>query len=139
MLAEHAAVFLVDVDASGTPDPPLPGGLHRYRVRAVDPVGRPSPAWTETDPVRLEKHVPPPVPVGPDEVGTAAPEALTVMESIRGTGEEVVEGLSGVAFLLAVLLGVVPRAVLPAGWPLRRAADDEVLAPATSRVPGRPA
>ena len=101
---------LVDtfVDASGTPDPPLPGGLHRYRVRAVDPVGRPSPAWTETDPVRLEKHVPPPVPVGPDEVGTAAPEAPLGVQArvlVRGAddltaAEEALLGGAGTAVVL---------------------------------------
>jgi hypothetical protein len=37
--------------------------------------------------------------------------------------EESCEALGAVAFLIAVLAGVVPRAVLPAGWPLRRAAD----------------
>jgi hypothetical protein len=52
---------------------PEPGTLHRYRVRAVDAIGRPSPDWTETGAVRLEKHVPPPVPVGPDDLGMAAP------------------------------------------------------------------
>lgn len=46
-----------------TPDP---GTYHRYRVRAVDAVGRPSPTWTETNLLRLEKRIPPPVPVGPD-------------------------------------------------------------------------
>ena len=50
-----------------------PGTLHRYRIRAVDAVGRPSPDWRETDAVRLEKHVPPPVPVGPDAVGASSP------------------------------------------------------------------
>ena len=42
---------------------PEPGSLHRYRVRTIDSVGRPSADWRETAPVRLEKHVPPPVPV----------------------------------------------------------------------------
>lgn len=72
-------------------------------------------------------------------VSTAAASAGPGWGAVATFGEEVTEGLGGVAFLLAVLLGVVPRAVLPAGWPLRRAADDEVLAPAPSRVPGRPA
>jgi hypothetical protein len=46
---------------------PAPGTYHRYRVRSVDPIGRPSLAWTETDVLRLEKRIPPPVPPGPDE------------------------------------------------------------------------
>lgn len=53
-------------------DGPRPGAFYRYRVRAVDAVGRPSPSWRETDPVRLEKHVPPPLPVGPS--GAASPD-----------------------------------------------------------------
>jgi len=52
---------------------PAPGTLHRYRVRAVDAVGRPSPDWRESDAVRLEKHVPPPVPVGPHDLGDVGP------------------------------------------------------------------
>ena len=37
--------------------------------------------------------------------------------------EESGEALAGVAFLIAVLVGVAPRLVLPATWPLRRTAD----------------
>ena len=50
--------------------------------------------------------------------------------------EESGEALAGVAFLIAVLAGVAPRAVLPAGWPLRRAADAQTLELAQPR-PGR--
>lgn len=46
---------------------PPPGSNHQYRVRAVDPVGRPSLSWRTTNLLRLEKHLPPPVPVGPEE------------------------------------------------------------------------
>jgi hypothetical protein len=46
---------------------PSSGIFHQYRVRAIDPIGRPSPTWALTDVLRLEKHIPPPVPVGPDE------------------------------------------------------------------------
>jgi hypothetical protein len=50
--------------------------------------------------------------------------------------EESGEALAGVAFLIAVLVGVAPRLVLPAAWPLRRAADAHTLeVPAT--LPGR--
>jgi hypothetical protein len=41
--------------------------------------------------------------------------------------EEAGEALAGVAFLIAVLAGVAPRMVLPAGWPLRREADAHTL------------
>lgn len=53
----------IDADDAGAPQP---GEFLRYRVRTIDAIGRPSPDWTETAPVRLEKHVPPPLPVGPD-------------------------------------------------------------------------
>ncbi|RBY87398.1 hypothetical protein [Blastococcus sp. TF02A-26] len=41
--------------------------------------------------------------------------------------EESGEALAGVAFLVAVLVGVAPRLVLPAAWPLRRDADASTL------------
>lgn len=41
--------------------------------------------------------------------------------------EESGEALAGVAFLVAVLVGVAPRLVLPADWALRRAADVQTL------------
>jgi hypothetical protein len=43
---------------------PAPGTEHRYRVRALDEIGRPS-AWRTSDPALLEKRFPPPTPVGP--------------------------------------------------------------------------
>jgi hypothetical protein len=41
--------------------------------------------------------------------------------------EESGEALAGVAFLVAVLVGVAPRLVLPAEWALRRTADAQTL------------
>jgi hypothetical protein len=41
--------------------------------------------------------------------------------------EESGEALAGVAFLVAVLVGVAPRLVLPADWALRRAVDEQTL------------
>ena len=41
--------------------------------------------------------------------------------------EESGEALAGVAFLMAVLIGVAPRLVLPAAWALRRSADAHSL------------
>jgi hypothetical protein len=46
------------------PSPPL-GSYHQYRIRAMDVVGRLSGGWRESNRPRLEKHVPPPLPVGP--------------------------------------------------------------------------
>lgn len=52
--------------------------------------------------------------------------------------EESGEALAGVAFLMAVLVGVAPRLVLPAEWALRRAADAQTLDLA-QELPGRTA
>jgi hypothetical protein len=41
--------------------------------------------------------------------------------------EESGEALSAVAFLVAVLVGVAPRLVLPAEWAMRRAGDEQTL------------
>jgi hypothetical protein len=51
--------------------------------------------------------------------------------------EESGEALAGVAFLIAVLVGVAPRLVLPATWPLRRTADAHTLE-VPAAVPARP-
>ncbi|SOE00406.1 hypothetical protein [Blastococcus haudaquaticus] len=50
--------------------------------------------------------------------------------------EESGEALAGVAFLVAVLVGVAPRLVLPAEWALRRQADAQTL-DLPELVPGR--
>jgi hypothetical protein len=56
---------VIDPDTGETRNPAPLGSLHRYRIRAVDVVGRTSDTWTLSAPARLEKHVPPPLPVGP--------------------------------------------------------------------------
>jgi len=62
---------------------PDPGTFHRYRVRAVDVIGRSSTAWTETGDARLEKWVPPPLPAGPDptKADALARPALTGVQA----------------------------------------------------------
>jgi hypothetical protein len=52
--------------------------------------------------------------------------------------EESFEALAGVAFLVAVLVGVAPRLVLPAAWALRRTADAQTL-DVPDVLPGRTA
>jgi hypothetical protein len=52
--------------------------------------------------------------------------------------EESGEALAGVAFLVAVLVGVAPRLVLPASWALRRQLDAQTL-DLPEQVSGRPA
>jgi len=48
-------------------DVPSPGTYHQYRIATIDPIGRSSLSYCETNILRLEKHLPPPVPVGPNE------------------------------------------------------------------------
>jgi hypothetical protein len=50
--------------------------------------------------------------------------------------EESGEALGAVVFLMAVLVGVAPRLVLPADWALRRTADAETLDAANPARPG---
>jgi hypothetical protein len=51
---------------TGTVRPAQPfGTYHQYQIRAVDAVGRISATATLSNIERLEKHVPPPMPVGP--------------------------------------------------------------------------
>ena len=63
-------VFDFDDEGGNSPDlsrpSPPPGTFHRYRVRTVDAIGRPSATWSETGTLRLEKRVPPPLPAAPD-------------------------------------------------------------------------
>ncbi|MFI0479575.1 hypothetical protein [Actinomadura sp. 9N215] len=79
---------LMDVLPSG----PEPGTSVRYRVRAVDAIGRPSPTWTETAPLRLEKHAPPPVPI---EVAArvlvrGASDLTAAEQDLLGTGDNAI-------------------------------------------------
>jgi hypothetical protein len=71
--------------------------------------------------------------VGLSAVSAMAPAGWAVTATYV---EESAEALAGIAFLMAVLVGVAPRLVLPAAWPLRRTADAQTLdVPAT--LPGR--
>jgi hypothetical protein len=73
-------VFDFELDGNPIVRPvPAPGTFHQYRVRAVDLAGRPSLGWTETNILRLEKRVPPPVPVGPDPPPDGPFEEPTIM------------------------------------------------------------
>ena len=63
-------VVFTDVLEGDTADPP-PGSLHQYRVFSVDAVGRRSTTAATGSVVRLEKWLPPPLPVAPD---AAAPD-----------------------------------------------------------------
>ena len=107
-------VFMTGPEGEQAPQPPAPGTMLRYRVRAVDATGRASATWTETDPVRLEKHEPPPLPAGPDErtadeLPDAAPSGVQAAVLVRGSQGMTAEETS--------LLGTSDNAiVLRWGW-----------------------
>jgi hypothetical protein len=93
--------------------PPGPGGFHRYRIRAVDTVGRASLGWSESNAVRLEKRVPPPEPVGPNPDADADP-----LPSPRGVQARVlVPGAPDLTPAEVTLLGTSKNVlVLRWGW-----------------------
>ncbi|WP_456599813.1 hypothetical protein [Blastococcus sp. SYSU DS0616] len=62
--------------------------------------------------------------VGLSALSVVAPDSLRVTATFV---EESGEALAGVAFLVAVLIGVAPRLVLPADWALRRTDDAHSL------------
>jgi hypothetical protein len=62
--------------------------------------------------------------VGLSAVAAVTPARLAITATFL---EESGEALAGVAFLVAVLVGVAPRLVVPASWPLRRDADAHTL------------
>jgi hypothetical protein len=62
--------------------------------------------------------------VGLSAVSASVPSAWYATATFL---EESGEALAGVAFLIAVLVGVAPRLVLPASWALRRTADADTF------------
>jgi uncharacterized membrane protein YozB (DUF420 family) len=68
--------------------------------------------------------------VGLSAVSSAVAGAAGSASTLAATAtflEESGEALAGVAFLMAVLVGVAPRLALPPDWALRRAADEQTL------------
>ena len=63
---------------------PPPGTQHRYRVRALDEIGRAS-GWVTSAPTLLEKRFPPPPPVGPpSDDGAARVAGVRARVLVRG-------------------------------------------------------
>jgi hypothetical protein len=101
---------------------PQPGTYHRYRVRAVDPVGRPSLTWTETNLLRLEKRVPPPVPVGPDQTPG---DLLTLPKPSGVQAKVIVRNAPGLTADDVALLGTDANViVLRWGWHAEQRVQD---------------
>ena len=114
-------VFSVADTGTGTPRPvPALGSYHQYRIRAVDTVGRPSDTWTLSNVVRLEKHVPPPLPVGPQpppDVTTGANGLLTLRGSPGPNARVIVAQDADLSASDRSLLGTHANAiVLQWGW-----------------------
>jgi hypothetical protein len=115
-------VFMKGAQGAAAPSPPPPGTMLRYRVGAVDAIGRPSATFTQTDPVRLEKHEPPPMPVAPDqrpadELTSAAPTGVYATVLVRG--------LQGMTAEETALLGASDNViVLHWGWHAKQRALD---------------
>jgi hypothetical protein len=74
--------------------------------------------------------------VGLSAVSGAVPSSLSATATFL---KESGEALAGVAFLMAVLVGVAPQLVLPADWALRRTADAEQADALGVPAPGRTA
>ena len=71
---------------------PAPGTFHQYRVRTIDAIGRPSDDWQETNVLRLEKHVPPPLPSAPsippvDGHDTPQPNGVFARALVKGASD----------------------------------------------------
>lgn len=93
---------------------PMPGTFHQYRVATVDAIGRPSLTYTETNVLRLEKRIPPPVPVGPDEISA---EQLSLPAPIGVQARVLVQNAPDLTSEDLVTLGTDNNAIiLQWGW-----------------------
>lgn len=112
-----ADVFGGKDPATGTVRPAQPGGtMHQYQIRAMDAVGRVSAGWTLSTPVRLEKRLPPPLPVGPQPPpAIGADHHLTAPPGPRA--RVIVAGAQGLTQADKQLLGAHANAIVLAwGW-----------------------
>ncbi|MBL8701478.1 MAG: hypothetical protein JNK67_24075 [Alphaproteobacteria bacterium] len=103
---------------------PLPptGSRHRYRIRAVDAIGRPSADARESAALRLEKRVPPPMPAGIDPrpahaLSRAAPSGPQVRILVRDAPDLSAEER-------AILGGHDNAILLSWGWHAEQRAQD---------------
>lgn len=104
-------------DATGFARPAEPlGTYHQYQIRAVDAVGRVSATATPSNVDRLEKHVPPPIPVGPQpEPAIDGAGHLTAPPGPRARA--IVRDAPGLTAADRALLGAHQNAiVLEWGW-----------------------
>ena len=107
------------------PAQPL-GSYHQYEIQSVDAVGRVSATPTLSNIARLEKHVPPPLPVGPQPEPPLDDGRLTAPPGPRARA--IVAGAPGLTADDIALLGGHDNAIL-LEWGWRQAERD--LDPAT--------
>ena len=118
-------------DVFGEPDPttgkvlrPTPkfGTFHQYQIRAVDAAGRVSGTATLSNIVRLEKHIPPPLPTGPQP-----PPPLSATGHVTGPSgpraRAIVASAPGLTAADIALLGAYRNAIL-LQWGWRQAERD---------------
>ena len=109
-------------DPGGVFQRPMPalGTFHQYRIRAMDTVGRTSSDWTESNIIRLEKHIPPPLPAGPQPEPPliTQPDGTTRLSGVPGPkARPLVAGDASLAADDLALLGTHQNAVvLEWGW-----------------------
>ena len=109
-------------DPGGVFQRPMPafGTFHQYRIRAMDTVGRTSSGWTESNIIRLEKHIPPPLPAGPQPEPplVTQPDGTTRLSGVPGPkARALVTGDASLSAADLALLGTHHNAiVLDWGW-----------------------
>lgn len=116
--ALHLSDVFGEVDpVTGTvlrPEQPF-GSYHQYEISSVDAVGRSSGSMTLSNIARLEKHVPPPLPVGPQPPPAVSDGKLDGQLGPRARA--IVAGAAGLAPDDIALLGMHQNAVvLEWGW-----------------------
>jgi hypothetical protein len=115
-------VFGVKDPATGAVRPAEPpGSYHQYQIRAVDAVGRVSAGWTLSNEIRLEKHIPPPLPVDPQTGTTPSPSPIDAHNHFSHppgpTARVIVKGAPGLTAADIALLGAHQNAILLQwGW-----------------------
>lgn len=99
------------------------GSYHQYQIRSMDTVGRVSTAVTLSNVARLEKHIPPPLPVGPQPSHGTDPVPPPVDANGRLTtvpgprARVIVKGAKGLTAADVAVLGTHQNAVvLEWGW-----------------------
>jgi hypothetical protein len=103
--------------ATGNERPPEPlGTYHQYQIRSMDAVGRVSSTTTLSNIARLEKHIPPPLPVGPQpEPGLNSQGHIKAPPGPRARA--IISGAPGLTSNDIALLGAHQNAILLEwGW-----------------------